>query len=224
VQNLEIEVLHQPEVRPTVFSLFLANALRAREGDRTACDLGTGSGILAIVLARMGVEHVTAIDHSAPACEIAEENARKNGVADRVEVVHGELADLAGSDFDLLVANPPTMPSVGAPHYAAGGGDHLGVVRMITDRLDSWLAPDGRAQIVLSSLVVPEVLLLFEDRGFAGIANADLLVPFRPFYADCFTEEELDSLLCSGRALAEDGSGALSEIVTAYTFTRADPG
>lgn len=50
-------------------------------------DVGSGSGILAIVAARTGADHVVAIEADALACEALEENVERNGVQDRVEVV-----------------------------------------------------------------------------------------------------------------------------------------
>ena len=222
-QGVGFDLLHGPEVRPTVFSLFLANSLSMTGEERRACDLGTGCGILAIVLARLGVEQVTAVDHEAAACEIAAENVRRNGVSGQVEIVHGELSDLELSGFDLAVSNPPTMPAVrGAPGFAWGGGDDLEVVRLIAAGLDRWLAPSGRAQIALSSLVGPEALGIFKAAGFTGPSSADLLAPFRPFYADCYDGEQLDSFVAAGRALRDDDDDrALSEVISVYSLTRA---
>jgi methylase of polypeptide subunit release factors len=224
IQGVALELVHRAEVRPTVFSLFLANALRTVEGDRTVCDLGTGCGLLAIVLARMGAERVIAIDHSELACELAAENARRNGVSDRVEVVVGEMAELKASSFDLLVSNPPTMPGLGAPGFASGGIDNLDTVRAIAHGLDAWMAPGGRLQIALSSLVASEALDLFQARGFRAVPGTDLLVPFRPFYYDCYEDHELEELVVAGRVVAEEDPRALSEVVTVYTVERGEGG
>jgi len=88
-------------------------ALKAR-GDRTAAcrvlDLCTGSGVLAVSLAReLPAAQVIATDVSEPAVAVARRNAARNGVADRVDVRVGDLfAPVAGEPaFDLIVANPP---------------------------------------------------------------------------------------------------------------------
>lgn len=69
-------------------------------------DLGTGSGILAVVAVKLGAAAVTATDIDPVAVRIAADNARVNGVADRVRTIE---ADLLGADlperFDLVVAN-----------------------------------------------------------------------------------------------------------------------
>jgi methylase of polypeptide subunit release factors len=223
VKGRKLELLYCEEIQPTIYSLFMANLLDFRESDVSGCDLGTGSGILAIVLAQLNMQKVIAIDHSAFACELAEENVRRHGVADRVEVVHAEFTDLSPFSFDLAVCNPPTMPSVDdTPGFASGGGDPLGVVETIAAGLGVWLRPQGRAQVALSSLVSPEALNVFEQAGFAGIPEASLPTPFRPFYMKAYSDQEIDSFLGSGRALRNDPRDfqALSEIVTIYSLRR----
>lgn len=71
---------------------------------RRVLDVGTGSGILALAAAALGAERVLACDIEAEACRIAAENARNNGLAERVEVTGAPLQDLEG-DFDLVLAN-----------------------------------------------------------------------------------------------------------------------
>lgn len=68
-----------------------------------ALDVGTGSGVLAIALAKLGVREVWAIDSDGSACAIAEANVASNGVAARVRIRHG-LDEVTGR-FDLLCAN-----------------------------------------------------------------------------------------------------------------------
>jgi ribosomal protein L11 methyltransferase len=69
----------------------------------SALDVGTGSGILALALARLGVPRVVAIDDDPQVLPIARENLVRNG-AERVTLRAGTAADLDGR-FDLVVAN-----------------------------------------------------------------------------------------------------------------------
>ena len=85
--------------------------------DRTApcrvLDLCTGSGAIALALAKeLPAAQVIATELSPGAAAIARKNAERNGFADRVEVRIGDLfAPVAGEHFDLIVANPPYIPT-----------------------------------------------------------------------------------------------------------------
>ena len=83
--------------------------VRAESGVRVA-DVGTGSGIIAVCLAKhLPACRVTAIDISSPALSIAQENAKQHGVADQIEFIESDLfaAVPAEQQFDFIVSNPP---------------------------------------------------------------------------------------------------------------------
>jgi release factor glutamine methyltransferase len=82
---------------------------RGREALR-GLDLGTGSGAIAISLAREGpFRRVVAVDISAAALKVAEINAREAGLEDGVDLRHGSLFDALDpvERFDVIVSNPP---------------------------------------------------------------------------------------------------------------------
>ena len=88
---------------------------RVRPGERVA-DVGTGSGILGIAAALFGARHMLALEVDPWACAAAEENTRRNSVAERVSVVQASvgtefLPEEEGS-FDRLVANIEADPLV----------------------------------------------------------------------------------------------------------------
>jgi len=68
-------------------------------------DLGTGTGVLAIVAARCGASRVLAVDSDAEAVAVASEVLAENAATDVVEVRLGSIADRRGETFDGLVAN-----------------------------------------------------------------------------------------------------------------------
>ena len=75
-------------------------------------DVGTGSGCVAIALARwLPAAVVTAIDVSEAALAVARRNAIRHDVADRVRFLRGDLLDAAGGPFDAVVSNPPYVPA-----------------------------------------------------------------------------------------------------------------
>jgi ribosomal protein L11 methyltransferase len=83
---------------------------------RHALDVGTGSGILAIAAALLGVPEVRALDLDADAVAATAENAERNGVAARVRVECRALEDWTGPPADLVLAN-----LLGAAHVARAG-------------------------------------------------------------------------------------------------------
>lgn len=74
-------------------------------GGEEVCDVGTGSGILAIAAAKLGAASVTAIDLDETAVKVAKENVRINDAADKVRVIHGNLLDHYRGCPDLMIAN-----------------------------------------------------------------------------------------------------------------------
>jgi predicted RNA methylase len=90
-------------------TLSIASVTIRREND-AALDLGTGSGFLALLASRHS-ERVVAVDKNPRAIEIADFNARLNGI-ETVDVVMGDLFEpVEGMTFDHIVSNPPFIIS-----------------------------------------------------------------------------------------------------------------
>ncbi|MBS0664637.1 MAG: peptide chain release factor N(5)-glutamine methyltransferase [Verrucomicrobia bacterium] len=139
---------------------YLVELLATRPGFAPAAilDLGTGSGALALALAqRFAHAAVTAVDVSADALALAQENAAACGLAERVRWVRSSWYDALADEvrFDLIVANPPylsaeetaaTLPEVHAHEpaqalTAAEGG--LADLRTIITQAPRFLNPGG---------------------------------------------------------------------------------
>jgi release factor glutamine methyltransferase len=85
-------------------------------------DVGVGSGIIAVCLVKhLAACRVTAIDISPAALEIAKQNARQHGVADRIEFIESDLFASVPRDrqFDFIVSNPPYVTTAELDGLAA---------------------------------------------------------------------------------------------------------
>ena len=80
-------------------------------GCATALDIGTGSGILSLAAARLGISRVMAVDTDPVACVEAEKNVQLNGFEDRIVVLDCVEKIPAAAEFDFIFANlrPPTL-------------------------------------------------------------------------------------------------------------------
>jgi release factor glutamine methyltransferase len=150
-------------VWPTVYepaedSVMMAENLRLDPGERVL-DLGTGCGILAILAALMGGE-VVATDVNPDAISCAGENARRHGVANRIDLRLGSLFDpVRGEKFDLILFNPPYLPTApderdGSPLELAwdGGDEGRSVIDRFLEGLPDHMSSRGRAMFLHSSL------------------------------------------------------------------------
>ena len=68
-------------------------------------DIGCGTGVLSVASVLLGAEKATAVDLDRNAVSITADNARRNRVDDKLEVVHGNLLDKVKGRFDIAVAN-----------------------------------------------------------------------------------------------------------------------
>ncbi len=116
----------------------------------TVLDMGTGSGVCALFVARRAAT-VVAVDINPDAVRCARINVLMNRLEDRVEVVHGDLfAPLAGRRFDLILFNPPFLH--GAPRDDADRAwRSLDVAERFAAGLRDHLQPGGAALVLLST-------------------------------------------------------------------------
>ncbi|MEI6325185.1 MAG: peptide chain release factor N(5)-glutamine methyltransferase [Gemmataceae bacterium] len=149
-------------------------------------DLGTGSGCLAIVLAKLiPTLAVTAVDLFQPALDLARLNAQTHKVGDRVQFLLGDLfCPLKPAEsFDLIVSNPPYIPTADIatlessvrdfePKSALdGGADGLDFYRRILQDASSRLNLGGSLMMEVGFDQAQSVLHLARDRGFEQVAT-----------------------------------------------------
>jgi release factor glutamine methyltransferase len=113
-------------------------------------DIGTGSGCIAVALAKYLPESfIYAIDSSEKALEVAEANAKKHDVLDRIKFLKGHLLEPLKEKVDLIISNPPYIPTSDIPSLMPdvrdfepisaldGGPDGLQYIRELISVLSS---------------------------------------------------------------------------------------
>ncbi len=143
-------------------------------------DIGTGSGIIAVVAAREITDcRVTSTDLSPAALDVARENADTHGVSDKIDFLKGDLfSGIPETLYDFIVSNPPyieterlsdLMPDVRdfEPRTALDGGvDGLDFYRRIISKASDYLKDGGRLVFEIGETQADAVIRLLnaEDK------------------------------------------------------------
>ncbi len=150
-------------------------------------DLCTGSGAIGVSIAKIAPElgikaNVTLSDISKDALSIAKENIRLNGVDRSTKIVEGDLfapfgGMLGSKKFDLIVSNPPYIPSDVIPTLQKevkdhepllaldGGDDGLDVYHRIAESIDKHLKKDGVLMLEIGHDQRDDVVKILVDTG-----------------------------------------------------------
>ncbi|MBN9118746.1 MAG: peptide chain release factor N(5)-glutamine methyltransferase, partial [Planctomycetes bacterium] len=142
-------------------------------------DVGTGSGCIAVSLAHQKKDaRVTATDISPDALAVAKRNAAKNGVAERITFLQGDLFQPLppGSTFDLIASNPPYIAQSEFASLASdvrdheprialdGGPDGLAFYRRIAAGVGPFLKPGGSLLLEVGYTQADAVWALLAER------------------------------------------------------------
>jgi release factor glutamine methyltransferase len=171
--GLEFEVSPDVLIPRHDTETLVTEALARRPKARSVLDIGTGSGCIAVALARhLPDAAVTAIDISPAALAVAYRNAGRNEVA--IEFLAGSLLEpVAGRRFDLIVSNPPYIPTTDIdglepevrnfdPRGALdGGSDGLDLYRTLIPAAPEHLNPAGWLLVEVGIGQAPAVVELF---------------------------------------------------------------
>ena len=163
-------------------AVFLAAACPAQADDRVL-DAGSGSGIVALAIARRveGVD-VAGVEIDAGLCELARLNAERNGLADRATFHYGDVSaplsqlfalGLAPDSFDHAVANPPFLETGEArlppdPMLSRAHASAPGELESWVKCLAAFVKPRGTVTIVHRADALPRLLGFLHGR-FGGL-------------------------------------------------------
>ena len=145
-----------------------------------AFDIGTGTGVLAAVLAKRGVKRIVATDHDPRALACAKENIARLGFANQVDVIDADLFPQGRAP--LVICNPPWVPArPSSPiEYAIFDPDSR-MLRGFLGGLREHLEPNGEGWLILSNFAEhlglrthDELLAMFEAAGLAPVGREDV--------------------------------------------------
>ena len=160
--------------RPETEELAAAAIREVKRGRRTVLDVCTGSGCIAIAIAKETGAEVTASDLSAEALSLAKENAEANGVG--VTFVESDLLEKVEGKFDLIVCNPPYVPTgfiakmqrevrEFEPHMALDGGeDGMDFYRRMAEEAPAHLKEGGAILFECGEEQAHSICSFFEGR------------------------------------------------------------
>jgi len=154
-----------------------------------AFDIGTGTGVLAAVLARRGVKRIVATDQDPRALACARENIARLGLNSQVEVTQADL--FPAGKAPLIVCNPPWIPArPSSPIEHAIFDPDSRMLRGFLSGLAAHLEPGGEGWLVLSDIAEhlglrtrEELLALFAASGLQMVGQIDVR-PHHPKVAD----------------------------------------
>jgi methylase of polypeptide subunit release factors len=145
-----------------------------------AFDIGTGTGVLAAVLAKRGVRRIVATDQDARALDCAKDNMQRLGFADRVEVVQADL--FPSGKAPLIVCNPPWIPArpASALDHAVYDLDSR-MLRGFVSGLSSHLEAGGEGWLIMSDLAEHlglrgrgELTAMVDEAGLKVVGRSDV--------------------------------------------------
>jgi release factor glutamine methyltransferase len=180
-------LIPRPETEILVERAFKEAASAGRLLPLRVCDIGTGSGVIGIILARHlpGTE-VVCSDVSPEALGVAKFNAENLGVSDRVKLVLADalnpaFPEIVGAPFDMAVSNPPYVTLTewdGLPEEIRnfeprqallGGEDGLDFYRAITSMAGELLVPGGTLLVETGAGQSRAVAGLLAKAGFGDV-------------------------------------------------------
>ncbi|WP_245214018.1 methyltransferase [Rhodoferax sp. AJA081-3] len=157
----------------------VATALKSSQAVETAFDIGTGTGVLAAVMARNGIPQIVATDQDPRALACAQDNLNRLGVGSQVRVVQANL--FPEGQAQLVVCNPPWLPArPSSPIEYAVYDEGSRMLVGFLNGLRAHLAPGGEGWLIMSDLAEHlglrsrlELMAAIENAGLEVVGRLD---------------------------------------------------
>lgn len=176
-------LIPRPETELLVVAVLdAAKELLTRQSSLSIVDVGTGSGIVAICVAKnLPKGHVTAIDVSSEALAVARTNVEAHNVASQVELLESDLlAEVDAREFDIIASNPPYVsePEMSElrkdvvdyePHLALCGGETgTEIIQRLVPQAAERLVGNGVLLLEVSPMIEAQTHQIIRDHGAFG--------------------------------------------------------
>lgn len=182
--RLEFEVTPDVLIPRPETEILVEAAIERLHGLQAArfCEVGIGSGCISVsILHSVRDARATATDISPAALIVAEANAARHGVRERLELVNASIFDTVTGQFDLVVSNPPYVPEADIASLQAevrdhepsvalsGGGSGLDIISQLVEQSPRVLRPGGSLLMEIGFDQGDRVMSLFERGAWQSV-------------------------------------------------------
>lgn len=181
-------LIPRPETELLIEQALEVSALRALEEETHVLDVGTGSGCIAVTLAKLVPHiHIVAIDLSAAALDVARLNAKRHGVTKQITFVQADMTSpyfaeqLPIKPYHLVISNPPYIPKKEwatlerevrdfEPELALTTESGMECYQALSNAAPTLLVDGGTLALELHADGAPHVAAMIEHSGLQEIA------------------------------------------------------
>ena len=178
----QFRIMHRKSIMKVGTDGVLLGAFVDCKSANRILDIGTGTGLLCLMLAQKSNATIHGIDINAEAVEVAKFNVEQSNWHERIQIFHSSVQDFSPEEkYDLIVSNPPFYTTdVVAPEKGRALARHdisLNISELIAS-VDRLLAPNGRCYVIYPT----EQCLQFEEEAkkLGLYANTRLYVSSHP--------------------------------------------
>jgi HemK-related putative methylase len=179
-------------------------------------DLGTGTGIIAIALCKLGFSDIDATDINPDALLTAHYNATLNNCESHINVFRSDLFDGLTKKYALIISNPPTFPILSTEQsnsklnlafFSGKYGPEF--IFSVIDKAPSVLMPEGRLLLLLPSFLdLPQITDRLHHNDFSTSVIESKEIPVRSYI------EDISSLGLNGPAMI---NSVIEKMNTSYS-------